>query len=83
MLTQEERELAARKGLETLSQIARFLKSETRAAWLMESLVTGKIDNKTPREVLKDSDDCNRRLLAEAREAIFNIADDDPNREYW
>eukprot|EP00973_Karenia_brevis_P084969 11790571-Karenia_brevis.AAC.1 len=66
-MTQEERELTARKAPETQTRIARCLKSETRAAWLMESLITGQLDDKTPREVLKDSDDCNRRLLAEAR----------------
>eukprot|EP00973_Karenia_brevis_P088697 12300413-Karenia_brevis.AAC.1 len=38
MMTQEEQELATRKGLEIQGQIARFLKSETRVAWLMESL---------------------------------------------
>eukprot|EP00973_Karenia_brevis_P081318 11272366-Karenia_brevis.AAC.1 len=49
----------------------------------MDSLVTGKIDEKTPLEVLKDSDNYNRRLLAEARDVANDIADDDPNREYW
>eukprot|EP00973_Karenia_brevis_P000314 44558-Karenia_brevis.AAC.1 len=48
MLTEEEREQAAIKGLETQSQIARFLNSKTRAAWLVNGLVTGETDGRTP-----------------------------------
>eukprot|EP00973_Karenia_brevis_P003693 510987-Karenia_brevis.AAC.1 len=39
MLTPQEREQSAIKGLQTQTQIAKFLRSETRAAWLMEGLV--------------------------------------------
>eukprot|EP00973_Karenia_brevis_P051123 7100572-Karenia_brevis.AAC.1 len=45
MLSPEEREKSAIKGLQTQTQIARFLGSETRAAWLMEGLVMDRTDD--------------------------------------
>eukprot|EP00973_Karenia_brevis_P034508 4759253-Karenia_brevis.AAC.1 len=38
------------------------------------------MDGRTPVEILKDSDNLNRRLLQEAREEIREIDDDDPDR---
>eukprot|EP00973_Karenia_brevis_P023430 3225813-Karenia_brevis.AAC.1 len=38
------------------------------------------IDGRTPVEILKESDNLNRRLLQEAREEIREIEDDDPDR---
>eukprot|EP00973_Karenia_brevis_P073674 10238093-Karenia_brevis.AAC.1 len=49
----------------------------------MNQLVTRKTDERTPLEILKDSNDYNRRLLQEARDVIENIGDDDPNWEHW
>eukprot|EP00973_Karenia_brevis_P000782 108975-Karenia_brevis.AAC.1 len=37
-------------------------------------------DGRTPVEILKESDNFNRRLLQEAREEIQEIDDDDPDR---
>eukprot|EP00973_Karenia_brevis_P019776 2711395-Karenia_brevis.AAC.1 len=39
-------------------------------------------DDRTPVEILKESDTLNRRLLHEAREEIEEIDDDDPDRVY-
>eukprot|EP00973_Karenia_brevis_P044167 6119110-Karenia_brevis.AAC.1 len=46
----------------------------------MEALVMETIDGRTPVEILKDSDNLNRRLLQEAREEIREIDDDDPDQ---
>eukprot|EP00973_Karenia_brevis_P030419 4193874-Karenia_brevis.AAC.1 len=53
MLSAHEREQSAIKGLQTQTQIARFLGSETRAAWLINGLVMDRTDARTPVEILK------------------------------
>eukprot|EP00973_Karenia_brevis_P061570 8562298-Karenia_brevis.AAC.1 len=53
MLSPEEREQSAIKGLQTQTQIARLLGSEARAAWLINGLVMDRTDERTPVEILK------------------------------
>eukprot|EP00973_Karenia_brevis_P023175 3191695-Karenia_brevis.AAC.1 len=48
----------------------------------MDGLVMDKTEGRTPVEILKESDNLNRRLLQEAREEIQEIEVDDPDRTH-